>query len=440
MKMFLRDKSGSIVVPLALCLAVAVLVLGAAIDYARAVNMKAKMQGALDAAAIATGTMRNAREAEVVQHAQLEFNANLVGLTGLGKVNPVEVSFNEDTISFRAAGKIDTLVMGVAGIDNMDIAVTSEVVRGGTNIEVSLVLDVTGSMAGSRISDLRKAAASFVDTVVTDDQYPYYSRVAIVPYSMGVNVGQYANAARGTVSWGTCTSSGCQRYTFMNPYWRTLTYDISTCVSERTGPHAYTDASPAVAPVGRNYPSSANPCLWNQIVPLTSNRSTLKTAINQLQAGGSTAGQVGVAWGWYMVSPNFGSIFSGQGRPAAYDQKKVRKIVVLMTDGEYNSVYCNGVISSSSTAGSGSPLDQINCPPPNGDSYTQTRSLCSAMKSAGVEVYTIGFEIVNDPRATGLMRDCATDAAHAYSASGGQELVSVFEAIAKNVVRLRLAR
>ncbi|WP_186397228.1 pilus assembly protein [Stappia sp. TSB10GB4] len=438
--MFLRDKSGSIVVPLALCLAAVVLVLGAAIDYARAVNMKAKMQSALDAAAITAGTMRNAKEAELVQQAQLEFNANLIGFTDLGKVDPIEVTLSEETISFRASGKIDTLVMGIAGLDKVDVAVTSEIVRGGTNIEVSLVLDVTGSMAGSRISDLRKAATSFVDTVVTDDQYPFYSRVAIVPYSMGVNVGSYANAARGTVSSGTCTSSGCQRFRFLNPYRTSLTYDISTCVSERTGPHAYTDASPAVAPVGRNYPSSANPCLSNQIVPLSSNRSTLKTAINQLQAGGSTAGQVGVAWGWYMVSPNFGSIFSGQGRPAAYDQKKVRKIVVLMTDGEYNSVYCDGVISSSSTAGSGSLRDQINCPPPNGDSYAQTRSLCSAMKSAGVEVYTIGFEIVNDPRATGLMRDCATDASHAYSATGGQELISVFEAIAKNVVRLRLAR
>src|SRR5690606_26078966 len=74
----------------------------------------------------------------------------------------------------------------------------SEVDRSSRNLEVALVLDVTGSMAGQRINDLKAAAKDLVDIIVQPVQTPYYSKLALVPYSMGVNLGSNANAARGT--------------------------------------------------------------------------------------------------------------------------------------------------------------------------------------------------------------------------------------------------
>ena len=64
-----------------------------------------------------------------------------------------------------------------------------------------------------------------------------------------------------------------------------------------------------------------------------------------LKDGGSTAGQIGVGWGWYMVSPTFGAIFPSDNRPDAYDAQKRLKVVILMTDGEFNTPYCNGVVA-----------------------------------------------------------------------------------------------
>jgi hypothetical protein len=93
-----------------------------------------------------------------------------------------------------------------------------------------------------------------------------------------------------------------------------------------------------------------------------------------------------------------------------------------MTDGEYNSSYCNGVISKDSISGSGAIADHINCNAPNGNSFVQAPQVCSAMKAAGVIVYTVGFNIVNDQRARDLVNGCATDADHVYMAANGTEL------------------
>jgi hypothetical protein len=116
----------------------------------------------------------------------------------------------------------------------------------------------------------------------------------------------------------------------------------------------------------------------------------------------------------------------------------LRKILILMTDGEYNSAYCKGVISQDSTSGSGSNTDHINCNAPNGQSFNQAESLCTNMKATGFIVYTIGFNIVDDQRARDLMSSCATDALHAYQASTGDELQQAFRDIAAKISALRL--
>ncbi len=49
-----------------------------------------------------------------------------------------------------------------------------------------------------------------------------------------------------------------------------------------------------------------------------------------------------------MISPNFSYLWPTASQPAAYGTPKLFKIVILMTDGEFNTSYCNGVISQDS--------------------------------------------------------------------------------------------
>jgi hypothetical protein len=166
----------------------------------------------------------------------------------------------------------------------------------------------------------------------------------------------------------------------------------------------------------------------------------LKNAVNQLSAGGSTGGHIGVAWAWYLLSPSFGYLWPGESQPAPYRSERLLKVAVIMTDGEYNSVYCNGVIAKNSISGSGSANDYTNCNAPNGSSFDQAQALCTAMKQAGVIVYTVGLDVVDDPRARSLVNNCATDADHVYLPANGTELKDAFNAIGREISELRIAQ
>ena len=202
------------------------------------------------------------------------------------------------------------------------------------------------------------------------------------------------------------------------------------------------DAAPSTAYVGLNYPASNNPCPSVQIVPLTASKTTLNNEISSLSAGGSTAGQVGIAWGWYMLSPNFGYIWpNAENVPASYTASDTVKVVVFMTDGEFNTIYSSGVIAQDSGNNSGNSYNKINQNGDNGvDSFTQAQNICTAMKADKIEIYTIGFEVGSSTNVVNFLSDCATDASHAYLAADGTELQTVFHTIAENISRLRLSR
>src|SRR4029453_3211665 len=124
-----------------------------------------------------------------------------------------------------------------------------------------------------------------------------------------------------------------------------------------------------------------------------------------------------------------GYLWPSASRPAPYSDLALlnargdpllRKIVILMTDGDFNTAYCQGVISRDSTSGSGSDAEHINCVAPNGSSFNQSESLCTNMKATGILVYTIGFNIGTGPRsARDLMTRCATDTQYTFLHSTG---------------------
>ncbi len=74
------------------------------------------------------------------------------------------------------------------------------------------------------------------------------------------------------------------------------------------------------------------------VVGLTNDRVTLRSDINRFAADGWTAGHIGIAWGYYMLSENWRWLWKPSERPALYADK-VKKIVVLMTDGQFNTYY-----------------------------------------------------------------------------------------------------
>ncbi|MDP1630695.1 MAG: ubiquitin-activating E1 FCCH domain-containing protein [Caulobacter sp.] len=586
-----RHESGAVAIWFAvMALPLAVLSFGL-IDVNRASVEKRHLQDALDAATLLAARSTAATDKQIQAIGAEALAAQLNGRKN-ADLSSVVFTIVGSKVTGTASASVTPVIANLWLQGDMSVGARAEVIRASTNLEVALVLDITGSMSGSKIRDLKDAAKDLIDMVVADVQSPYYSKAAIVPYSIGVNLGGYAAAARGPVRGGTitdaswsegsaksingvtkgnpptikvnnhgfsdgdvvwvtgvsgswsindraytvanrtantlqllghpgnkfnsyrsggkiqkckvsdcsivitasnhglpnggqvyidgvkgmteindrtftvgdrttnsfslsgvngadydayrsggtasCTELGCLYYEFTNARGDKRVFEISDCVTERTGLGAYIDASPNGSPVGLNYPSPSNPCPSATITPLTSDRSALKSRIDSFSAAGSTAGQIGVAWGWYMVSPNFAYLWPSASQPAAYGTKELVKAVVIMTDGDFNTPYCNGVVARD--AANGSSSDKINCNATNGDPVSQALALCTNMKAKGVVVYTVGFDVRSGSSAETLMKGCATSAAHVYLPSGGGALKDAFAAIGRDIMKLRLSK
>jgi Flp pilus assembly protein TadG len=425
-KKFPKDQAGNIGILFGLSAIPIFLAAGSAIDFSRVANAKANLIAGLDSSALYAAAITGKTEAQMKTLARTYLDQNYKN-TSDAEIIDFDLHNYADRVEVTGKVKVKTWFMSVGGITNVDVPADSQIMKAGNSIEVSLVLDVTGSMAGSKLTSLQSAANSFVDTVVWSNQTPYYSKVAVIPFSVGVNVDTYADAARGTLTSGTCTTPGCTTYKFYNSGWKY--YPATKCVSERIGSQKYTDAAVSSNPVGRLYDSSAATCDGIQpLVPLTSDKTVLHNTINNLVANGGTAGQVGMAWGWYTISPTFG-LWSGTSTPAAYPtaSTKLKKIAVFMTDGDFNVSYCNGL------------RDGLVCSATNGDETAQALSLCTAMKAKDITIYTIGFQLTGST-AINFMHNCATDTTKAFDADNESDLQAAFSEIAKNLLELRVSK
>ncbi|MBI1360961.1 MAG: hypothetical protein GC155_11845 [Alphaproteobacteria bacterium] len=690
LRRFLKDRTGAFAMQFALMVVPLMACTGLAIDGGRAFLARFELGSALDAAALAVGST------STTDTDQLNAVARKFVDTNFHQAPPGSVQLDldpsADVVTLKGTVQVDTFFMPIMGIGHIDVSAESEVRRGGSNIEVALVLDTTGSMAGQRMTDLKAAAKDLVDIVVSDKQTPWYSKLSLISYGDNVNLGDYADSVRGAAVDGTnisdatwkksasrnisgatwkngsqksisnvtrasaavvtsnshglsngdyiyiagvhgmtqlnnkeylvsdvtsntfklkspssgnyinssyyssysyngtiqkcfdkdcevqvtssghgfsngdfvhidsvhgmtdinnnynqswtvtnvasdtfilsgsngpnysdysysgtatecftascevrvtsashglsnndyvyitgvsgmtdintsgnnswqisdvtgstfildgsqgprysnysnsgkawCLKEGCEYYRFTNASGSTRVKQISDCVSERTGAHAYDDVGPDTALVSPVYPGggSYGGCRsYAALKPLTANKDTLETAITDLDTNDSTAGHIGLAWGWYMISPNWGYLWPDDtNRPHPYGEQHLAKVLVLMTDGDFNTAYCDGVIAKN--YGVDSSSYRINCNATNGSPFDQAASLCTSIKNAGITIYTVGFggDLSNGGGA--FLKACATDDSHAYLAVTGDDLKAAFKSIAKSISLLRLSK
>lgn len=424
---FAREDRGSTAMIFALTVGIVVSMVGGAVDYGRAVKVRDQVQRALDSAVLAAGrSYQLDGDLQVAQQKALDFYS---------RNKPYEVpstasAFNSDsaanTFTLEATATVPTPFLSLVRVGGFEVQARAEakLAVGGnaeTSLEISLMLDITGSMSGQKIIDLKDAAKDLIDIVVWDDQSEYTSKVALAPFAPRVNVGSYVSQFTGLAA--TRTISGQTR-------------KLIQCVTERTGTYEFTDDAPGTGAYLRPYNaitntgsssynnnwSSSGSCTdpSEQFMPLTSDRNALKTRIDTFTAGGSTAGALGTAWAWYLLSPKWASFWPTASRPVAYGTEKTQKIAVLMTDGEYNYW---GAASSNVTTTNNKAL-----------------SLCTGMKNAGITVYTIGFDLGGSNAAINMLRSCASDPSKFYNAEDGAALRAAFRDIALQIATLRLSQ
>jgi len=444
---FLRDNAG-MTAPLFGMMALPVLALsGAAIDYGRALSVKSEVQNVIDAAAVssameyaATGDaskaetrLRNFVNSELSEHGlalqeKPEDPTEGAPAPGGNQVQIVTPGIDPTSGSVNpvATSNVPTTMLKLIGISEIPIEVISSAQLSGKKLELSLMLDVTGSMDwwynGSRKMDDMKFAANDLLDIFKVNLAAGATRIALVPFSEAVNVGNYAEAIRGPYSSGTSWTPGSYQFRFKDWWNNTKTYKITNCVSERTGTERYTDAPPSEEYLGRVYRSGTTCKPSQEIVPLTSDETMLRNVVNGLQPTGGTAGHLGTAWAWYMISDRWAPVWPEVSKPEEPNEDELIKATILMTDGDYNEQYCKGVDD-----------DRINCTSPNGSSKYQAEQLCQQMKNSGIVVYTVGFGISQGSSQEQLMKDCATDNTKFFFPYDGTQLRAAFREIGRQL-------
>lgn len=453
---FASNRSGNVTMAFGLSILIMFSTGGGAVDFARYHHSKAKLHAALDSAVLAGGRALQVSGSE-------DFNvAILAAQQYFEKMRPTDLIGNDPVFSviengtvLRAQANLSmrTPFLSMLGIDSLPANIMTEAAiaaggNAGTNLEISLMLDMTGSMAGQKIADLKLAAKDLIDIVVWSDQSQYTSKVALAPFSARVNVGSYLDKVSDVQATRNFSGTSLKGI---------------TCVTERTGADEFTDEKPvSLATVSafrgdkgnaargnqNNYSSTGLCRTWSngawveypEIMPLSSDKTALKNRIDSLPAVGSTAGSLGTAWAWYLLSPKWNGIWQGENMPAPYSdittlgpkgQPKLRKVAVLMSDGIYNT-------KGGTNYGDGSTEAQTIS--------ANAVTLCNNMKAAGIKVYTIGFQLGGNQLATDTLKACASRDAddpadspsYFFSASSGSELRGAFRQIALQLATLRL--
>jgi Flp pilus assembly protein TadG len=403
--------------------------IGLAVDGARAYSIASRTQSILDAASLAAAKMLDvagATDVEVKARATAFYAANLESQRdGLATFENLEVTpmRGSQTVAVKVDVVVPTYFAVVVGMPEFRFKRESLVVYRTRGVELAMVLDVTGSMdketaAGSgirKIDAMIKASKGAVTKLLDNTAGSINTnRVALAPFSASVNVGTY----RKKVSEGP-------------------SYAGDNCVVERPGSSATSDDpisgasrarvmhSPGWGQSGAS-PDARYSCPVASIQPLTNDAALLHGQISAYTPGGGTAGHIGMAWGWNLVSPNFDSIFNGSSTPAAYTDITTIKSVVIMTDGLFNTAYKSGDVTPAAPQITESNADFV--------------SLCTNMKAAGVIVYTVGFGLAGeDPIAKQSLLACASKPENFFDATTDADLDLAFDTIAEQLTALRVS-
>lgn len=394
---FSHDESGAIAIIFAITLTVVVLIGGLALDYARGLSTHTDMQAAADTAVLAAVRAKSADDS--LNTKQLEkiardfFDRNYSDSVNIDHFKLID----DGNGSYRVdvGTEMQTTLMNVSGLADMSLNVTSSAMTSQSGpLELALVLDNTGSMSGSKLASLKRAAKDLIDTMLPNSGSDE-TKIALIPFGMYVNVGE-ANA---NASWMSVSDPAA---------W-------NGCAGSRNYPLNIQDGSYGTDSV----PGLLNTSCGEAITPLSSNQNDLKVAINNMAAGGWTYIPSGLAWGWRALSSE--APFTQGKTQAEMTEEGGTKAIVLMTDGENTR----------------SP----NYPDHDGWDTTLantiTGELCTNVKAQEVVIYTIAFE-VSDLTTKDMIKNCATKTSYYYDASNSGELAEAFSTIAGELKQLRL--
>ncbi|MBW4983660.1 hypothetical protein KZZ07_14030 [Mameliella sp. CS4] len=311
---------------------------GVGVDMMHAELKRTKVQNTLDRAVLAAANIENVTDPRQV----VEEYFTAMGMGDALTTVDFDQSATAKRVTATGNSAIASGFMSLIGVNSLDAYGLATAEHATANVEISMVLDISGSMGwNSKIVNMRSAARNFVDILMPPDGEAL-TTISIVPYNANVNL-------------GTTTAS----YFTLDDL-----HDYSNCVIFDDAEFDTTGISPTeiLTRLGHfdlnstNEYTTAIPGPWcytgntGAVMAHSSDPAALKTHISGLNAGGNTAIDLGMKWGTALLDPAARpaiSAMAGDGlvdaafaaRPAAYTDPETSKYIVVMTDGENTTQY-----------------------------------------------------------------------------------------------------
>jgi Flp pilus assembly protein TadG len=353
---------------------------GIAIDVMRFETRRVAMQQTLDRAALAAASLTQARTPKQVvddyfAKADLSSGLEMVKYSTPVVAAVADAGLRRVTVSADVTS-YNFFMTIFSKNDYLKGPAITEAAQGVSQIEVMMVLDITGSMTGSagngktKIKALQDAASEFVTILKANDKKDGIS-IGIVPYAAQVNVPENLRAEfnetnvsswNGLANQGVYVTGGTQSdincLEFPTSSFTSTGFPVTTPIAMAAVADSNSDSTTTTnyeAPLGPVATSRActtnaevDTTAWrdadvNKVLLPTKDADKLKEKISRLTAQGNTYIAVGMRWGTALIDqearPIYTNLLSGEagmaGRPADNASLQTRKIIILMTDGDH---------------------------------------------------------------------------------------------------------
>lgn len=337
-KTFRQQEDGNITVFSLFMIMLILAITGAAVDIMRSEAVRAQMQSTMDRAVLAAADLDQEQDpVDVVNDYMTK-----AGLESVLSSVSVDQGLNYRTVTASGHTVLQTVFLKMSGFDTLDTPAKSVAEEKISNVEISLVLDVSGSMGGSRIANMKDAAQDFVDTVIQPAGSPGLTTISLVPYNANVNLGE--------------TLSPYFNLEEVHDYSHCATFSDNAFNSAAINPGSELTRLGHFDLYSRNESSTQISSPWcptgdtSAIIAHSADANVLKSHVTSLNAGGNTAIDLGMKWGVGLLDPAMrpainemasDGLITGEaaGRPAAYNDPEAIKFVVVMTDGQNTTQY-----------------------------------------------------------------------------------------------------
>lgn len=416
----------------ALLLVPLVVISGGAIDLVRQETIRVKLQDALDRGTLAAASLTQTKSSRETVEGYLKA---LEAQQDLDLTVNETVTANSKKVSAEATISYETVFLRLAGIRSIEIPASAVAEERRQNIELSLLLDISGSMRDNGgIVQLKPAADNFIDAILRDDVKNVTS-VNLIPFAGQVNVGKdvfdflIGGSGKRQHNWSSCFE--LQESDF------------------NTGMPDFTKRSQVPHFTYYNYETPGKQPWWcptddTAMTFMSNDAAALKKKIDSLNVFDGTGTAYAMKWGSLLLDPTIRPYMKTaaaanivptnfRDRPADYTDPDTIKFIVLMTDGQigFQPRPKNGETYLYQPTQSSNFKELFS----QSKAQSQLDKVCSAVKASGVTVFTIGFKLSDAVAAK--LAECASSPSHAYRADG-LNIADAFKSIATAIQKIKL--